>query len=414
MNQKTKNPGDGPLAGVRVLDLSAVISGPFAGQMLAELGADVVKIEPPDGDSQRRIGPARGEGMGHIYMNSNRGKRALGLDLKKPAGRAVLLRLARTADVLLYNMRARAMERLGLSHAVLAETNPRLIFVGLFGFGQDGPYADKPAYDDLIQSAAGVAHIMSRKLSSAPQYVPLALADRNASFNAALAICAALYERERSGLGQRIDIPMFENTVSMVMADHLGGLSFEPALGEGGYARLLAAGRKPYRTQDGYIAAMPFTDRHWRRLYEVIGRADDFERDTRLHTMQSRNQHVDAIYAEFEQLLAGRPSAHWLRVFEEADVPNMPVHDLHSLLEDEHLRAVNFFPKESHPSEGVLRRTRHPNHWSRTPPQPTRPAPRVGEHSDEVLREAGFDAAEIAALVQDGIVAQARMPEAQW
>jgi len=403
--RSTQQISKGPLAGVRVLDISAVISGPFACQMLAELGADVVKIEPPDGDTQRRIGPSRSSGMGHIFMNSNRGKRALGLDLKQPAGRDVLFRLARSADVLLFNMRARAMERLGISYAALSRINPRLIYVGLFGFGQDGPYADKPAYDDLIQSVSSLAQIMARKLGSTPQYVPLAMADRNAAMNAAMAITAALYEREKSGLGQSIEIPMFENMVATLMADHLGGLSFEPALGDPGYARLLAAGRKPYKTRDGYIAAMPFTDRHWQRLYEVTGRSAEFAQDKRLHSMQLRNEHVDAIYSELEQLLASDTTAYWFQKLEEADVPAMPVNDLEGLFDDPHLKAVDFFPREAHPTEGALRRTRYPNRWSRSQPEPTRPAPRVGQHSAELLREAGFGPDEVDELLRQGVVA---------
>jgi len=398
----TTHVSGGPLAGIQVLDLTSIISGPFAGQLLAELGADVVKIESPEGDTQRRIGPVLHDGMGPVYMNSNRGKRSIAIDLKKRQGCQVLYKLVRGADVLLYNMRYRAMHRLGLSYEILSDLNPRLIYAGIFGFGQDGPYADRPAYDDLIQAAAGLADFMRQKSSGEPQYVPLAIADRIAGFHAALAIAAALTERARSGCGQRLDIPMFENVVSLVLADHLGGRSFEPALDRGGYARLLIASRKPFTTKDGHVSVMPFTDEQWRRLYVITDRSEQFECDQRLRSMEMRSRHIDALYAELADILRSRTTDEWLQRFEEADIPAMPVHNLQSLFDDPHLKAIGFFQAEAHPSEGPLNRMRYANHWSRTPPAPSRPAPRLGEHGFEVLREAGFGANEIADLIEQG------------
>ncbi|MGD9944631.1 MAG: CaiB/BaiF CoA transferase family protein [Burkholderiaceae bacterium] len=397
--------GRGPLHGLRVIDMTAVISGPFATQTLGELGADVIKVEPPEGDGQRRIGPARAPEMGPIYINSNRAKRSVALNLKAPEGRDILLRLAATADVLLFNIRPSAMQRLGLSYETLNAVNPRLIYVGISGFADGGPYTGRPAYDDLIQSGSTLAHMVAMKSGGAPQYVPVAIADRVTGLTAAMAVLAAVIERQSSGRGQQVDVPMYETLLNFVLADHLGGLSFDPPLDAGGYPRLLAPGRKPYATQDGYVAAMMFTDRQWRSFYALLGREAEFDADPRMRDLGTRNQHIDALYAEVEAVFAGRTTAFWLEALERADIPVMQVHDLRSVFDDPHLRATGFFETEHHPSQGTLRRMRHPLRWSRSQPPARRHAPLPGEHSMEVLREAGLTPEELAGLTASGVVA---------
>lgn len=391
-----------PLAGVRVIDLTAVLMGPVATQTLGEMGADVIKIEAPDGDMVRLIGPVRHAGMGPVFINANRNKRSAVLDLKNAEAKAALLELVKSADVFIYNVRPQAVARLGLGYEALAAINPRLVYVGVFGYAQDGPYAAKPAYDDLIQGASGLASLFQMRDGQAPGYVPNALADRITGLTAVNAVLGALLERERSGLGQRVDVPMFETMVNFTLGDHMGGLSFSPALDQGGYARQLAPGRRPYRTQDGFVSALIYTDKQWRSFYQLLGREAEFEHDARLKSLATRTEHVHALYAEVEAILATRSTAQWLDALNAADIPAMPVHDLQSLLSDPHLQATGHFQREEHPSEGSLLALRPAARWSRTPIANTRPAPRLGEHTREVLAEAGLSAAAIDALVAQG------------
>lgn len=402
VNTPSEPSANKPLAGLRVVDLTTVVMGPYATQALGEMGADVIKVESPEGDVVRGIGPARHDGMGPMFINANRSKRSVVLDLKHPDGKAALLRLTASADVFIYNMRPQAMARLGLGHELLSAANPRLIYVGVFGYGQEGPYAAKPAYDDLIQGASTLASLFCRSTGGPPQYVPNALADRITGLAAVNAVLAAVIERQRSGLGQRIDVPMFETLVNFVLGDHLGGLSFDPPLDAGGYARQLARSRRPYATLDGYVCALIYNDKQWRNLYRLLGRESELASDPRLRSMATRAQHIDALYAELEAVIATRSTADWLAAFDDADIPAMPLHDLGSILHDPHLVATGHFVPEDHPSEGRLTTLRTASQWSRTQPEPSRHAPRLGEHTREVLREAGLGDAEIDRLIASG------------
>src|SRR5438874_11851296 len=243
----------GPLSGVRVLDLTTVVMGPYATQILADFGADVVKVEPPGGDVMRYAWPFRNRGMGHIFLNANRNKRSIVLDLKQAAAHEACLALARKADVLVYNIRPQAMARLKLAYEDVRAVNPRLIYVGCFGFSQRGPYAAKAAYDDMIQGAAGIPHLLQRQGAAEPRYAPMIVADRSVGQQVASAVSAALYYREKSGKGQRIDVPMYEHLLQMILGDHLGGYTFDPPQGEPGYHRILAPDRRPYQTKDGWL-----------------------------------------------------------------------------------------------------------------------------------------------------------------
>ncbi len=394
----------GPLSGIRVIDMTTVLMGPYASQMMGDMGADVIKVEAPEGDLIRQIGPARHDGMGPIYLNANRSKRAITLDLKRPEGRAALLRLCEGADVLVCNVRARAMKRLGLAYEDVAAVNPRLVYAGMFGYGQDGPYAARPAYDDLIQGGAALPYLFSQVNDGKPRYVPSAIADRVVGLAAVGAILAAIIDRGRTGLGQKVEIPMFETMVSVVMGDHLGGLTFEPPLDGGGYRRHLSPGRRPYQTSDGYICALIYTDSHWQRFFAAIGRPEMPAADPRFHTFASRMANVNEVYDELSAILLTRTSADWIALLDEADIPVMPMHDLESLLRDPHLVETGFFQMADHPSEGRIRTMAVPSKWSRSAVGPSRHAPLQGEHSAEILREAGFTAEEIAALVAGGVV----------
>ncbi|MBV9531021.1 MAG: CoA transferase, partial [Bradyrhizobium sp.] len=295
----------GPLQGVKVIDMTTVVMGPYATQMLGDYGADVIKVEALEGDVTRLIGPTRHPGMGPVFLNTNRGKRSICLDLKKAAGREAVLRLIKSADVLVYNVRPQAMARLGLSYEVVSEINPSLIYAGLFGFGQDGPYATKPAYDDLIQGATGLPALMAQTGDGIPRYVPNALVDRIVGLAAVGAICASLVHRLRTKRGQRVDIPMFETMASFVMGDHMGGLTYEPPLDKGGYARHLSRDRRPYKTSDGFICVIVYNDKQWDRFFQATGH-DDLRRDPRFATFSGRAANIDTVYGVLARIFAAR------------------------------------------------------------------------------------------------------------
>jgi formyl-CoA transferase len=391
----------GPLAGVKVVDMTTVLMGPYAAQMLGDYGADVIKVESLEGDVTRLIGPTRHPGMGPVFLNTNRSKRSIALDLKKPGGRDAVLRLIETADVLIYNVRPQAMVRLQLGYDVVSKVNPRLVYAGVFGFGQDGPYATKPAYDDLIQGATALPALMAQTGDGVPRYVPNALVDRIVGLTAVGAICASLVHRDRTGQGQRLDIPMFETMASFVMGDHMGGLTYEPPLDKGGYARHLSRDRRPYKTADGYICVIVYNDKQWASFFDATGR-DDLRNDPVFSTFAGRATNINTVYAELARIFETKTTAEWIELLTKADIPVMPMHDLESILEDPHLAATGFFPVVDHPSEGRIRSMKASARWSETPVEPSRLAPRLNEHGSEILREAGLSEEEIAALVREG------------
>jgi formyl-CoA transferase len=391
----------GPLEGVKVIDMTTVLMGPYATQMLGDYGADVIKVESLEGDVTRLIGPTRHPGMGPVFLNTNRSKRSIALDLKKAGGRDAVLRLIKSADVLVYNVRPQAMVRLQLGYDVVSKINPRLIYAGVFGFGQDGPYAAKPAYDDLIQGATALPALMAQTSDGVPRYVPNALVDRIVGLTAVGAICASLVHRDRTGCGQRLDIPMFETMAGFVMGDHMGGLTYEPPLDRGGYARHLSRDRRPYKTADGYLCVIVYNDKQWASFFQATGR-DDLRRNPVFSTFAGRATNIDTVYAELARIFETRTTAEWIDLLTEADIPVMPMHDLESILQDPHLASTGFFPVVDHPSEGKIRSMKASACWSETPVTPSRLAPRLNEHGDEILREAGFSEDEIATLVREG------------
>lgn len=390
----------GPLAGVRILDLTSVVMGPFATQILAALGAEVIKVESPDGDNMRHVGPMKHPGMGHIFLHANRGKRSLVLDLKQPEARKAALQLAERCDVLISNVRPQAMARLGLDYEAVRAVNPRIIHVSCCGFGQDGPYAAKPAYDDLIQGASGLPWLMSEYGADKPCYAPLTLADRVTGLHTVYAVTTALYEREKSGTGQAVVVPMFEAMAQFVLGDHLAGLSFEPQDGEPGYARLLTSHRRPYKTKDGHLCVLIYNDKHWRAFFTAIGQAGKFESDHRFSTHTNRARHIDEVYAWVADLMHTRTTAEWQALLQQADIPNMPMNSPHDLVDDPHLTAVGFIGHQEHPTEGPLRTLGNPTSWSRSACVEPSPARRLGEDSADILRELGWSDAEIDDLVQ--------------
>jgi crotonobetainyl-CoA:carnitine CoA-transferase CaiB-like acyl-CoA transferase len=416
----------GPLAGVRILDLSSIVLGPLATLTLAGLGAEVIKIEAPEGDNVREAGSmrvdARGdehEKMGHVFMHNNRGKKSVVLDLKKAPAREALLRLAKEADVLLSNIRPAAMDRLGLGYDALAAVNPRLVYVTACGYSAQGPYADRPAYDDLIQGATGLPWLMQQYGTGVPMFAPVSLADRVTGLHVAYAISAALFARERNGMGQHIEVSMFESVAHFVLADHLAGRTFAPGAqgervstgqngaGEAGYDRLLSPHRRPYRTADGYLCVLIYNDKHWRTFMAAIGEPDLFG-DSLFSSQRNRSRRIREVYAWVAGIMPTRTTEQWKALLDQADIPYQAVNSIEDLLDDPHLKATGFIGEELHPTEGRIRTLGNPTTWSGTPLPPLAPTPRLGEHSVDVLLAAGYTHDEVKQLLDEGA---ARAPD---
>lgn len=353
-----------PLEGTTVLDLSSTFMGPYATLILAQLGARVIKVEPPSGDVTRLIGDRHGLGLGPIFLNANRGKESVVLDLKQPEQRSALDDLMANADVLVHNLRPAAAERLGIDAKTLTGKYPRLVICNTIGYGSDGPLADKAAYDDVIQAASGLAIIQTDSMGE-PQYVKSAIADKTVGLMAVSAILAALLERERSGVGQAVEVPMLETMVSFLSLEHQGGLIYRNEPGPAGYPRIESPHRRPYRTKDGYIALIVYTDSHWRAFFEAIGRGDLADLPE-YSDIGRRTEHIDELYELVADQIANRTSSEWLDELESRGIPVSPVNSLADLLDNPNLGAVGAFEIVEHPTEGTLIQTRAPWRFSRS------------------------------------------------
>lgn len=386
----------GPLAGVRVLDLTINVLGPLATQILGDMGAEVIKIEPPAGDPMRDTGVSRNPHMSAFFLNINRNKRSVVLDLKQPHGLDALMRMAEDADVLVHSMRPGAAIRLGLDYDKLAQRFPRLIYAYAPGYDPAGPDWDRPAYDDVIQGESGLAD-MVYQASGKPGYLPTVAADKTCGVYLASAIGMALYSRERSGKGQQVQIPMLESMLSFNLIEHLSGGTFGEADGVG-YVRALSPYRRPYETKDGFVCVLAVNDAQWRRLLNGLGRGDVMNQ-AEYATMAQRTRNINALYAIVAQAIAEHSTADLLPILEQADVPYGPVNKLSELLDNDYLRQTGFFESYEHPSEGHVVTMAVPQRFSDTPASIRLPPPRLGEHTEQVLAEAGFTAEEIARFV---------------
>lgn len=400
--------GQGPLAGVRVLDLTSVLMGPYATQIFADLGADVIKIEGPDGDTTRFLPPGKDPARGGMFMNVNRGKRSLALDLKQPAARAALLKLAESADVFVHSMRAQAIGRLGLDYAALKAANPRIIYANMYGFARSGPYRDYPAYDDIVQAASGIVDLQARLSNGEPTYLATVVADKVAGLTGAYAVIAALFARERGGVGQEIEIPMFETLVSFATTEHLCGSLFVPPLGPPEYPRATSASRRPYKTSDGHIGVMIYNDKHWRAFFHAIG-DPIWSTDPMFQSMRSRTENIGAVLARVAEVLAQRSSAEWLEIFREAQIPAMAIASLTDLLDDPHLVETGFW-QERETDAGTLRFPGIPTGFSETPGAIGDPGPVLGADSRAILAEAGMADDAVEAMIASGAVRLAQPP----
>lgn len=394
----------GPLAGIRIVDATNVVAGPYATQILADLGADVIKIEGAEGDPMRGAGPSPAGDMAPLYVSLNRNKRSVALDLAKDGAKDALRRLLRTADVFITNVRPQGIARLGFDYEAVRAVKPDIVYVHVVGFFAEGPYAGRPAYDDLIQAASGMADLWPKtERRGPPRFMPTLVCDKAVGLHAVYGLLAALFHRERTGQGQFVEVPMFEASVSFNLAEHLYGHAYEPPVAEWGYTRILTTNRRPFETKDSYIAVLPYSEGQWAAFFEVAGRPDIWDR-WRGRSFAERTAAMDELYGALATLARERTTEEWMRVLDAAGVPCMRVNRFEDLDSDPHLAAVGMFEVREHPSPGVgsYRTLRHPVRFSASPTPVRLDPPRLGADGRDLLHDVGLDDAAIDALVADG------------
>ncbi|MEI8264469.1 MAG: CoA transferase [Betaproteobacteria bacterium] len=385
----------GPLAGLRVLDLTQFILGPVATQILGDMGADVVKVESPEGDANRHIGPARHPAMAALFLGMNRNKRSVVLDLKQDRMRDMLFEMVRGVDVFVHSLRADAAQRLGVTYADIGAVNSRIVYASAPGYRSDGPRRFRPAYDDVIQGQSGIAG-MNLLAHGEPRYLPTVIADKFCGHVLASSIAMALFHRERTGQGQAVEVPMLETMLAFNLIEHLWTAQFDDPAGELGYGRALMADRRPMATRDGHICLMATTDPQWEKLFRAIERPD-LAADPRFASVASRSAHFPQLYGALREEMVRRTTAEWQARLDEADIPNAPAAKLADLPSDPYLVETGFFHRYVHPQAGPMVTPSIPVRYTATPGQVRRPPPCLGEHTEEVLREFGFDESAIAA-----------------
>jgi len=380
----------GPLAGVKILDLSTVVLGPYATQLLGDMGADVVKVENGAGDIMRHAGPSPVPGMGAIYMGCNRNKRAVLLDLKTADGVEAMRRLVKQSDVFFTNVRMDSLKRLGLGYDELKSLRADIIYVHCSGYGSGGVHEGKPAYDDLIQAGSGVADLFHVRDGGPPRYMPALMADKVSGLHAAYAVIAGLFAKQRTAQGQFIEAPMLESFTAFNLVENLYGHTFVPPLTQMAYTRSSSINRMPYPTKDGYIGIMPYSDAQWITFFELGRRPEIMTADPRFSTYTARTANIGALYQLVGEVAATKTTDEWLGLLGKADIPAARCATLPEVLEDEHLRGTGFIHERQHPAGFPYLAMQHPVKFSETPADIRREPPLLGEHTVEVLKELGF------------------------
>lgn len=380
----------GPLAGIKIIDMSTVVLGPFATLILADLGAEVIKVENLTGDIMRHAGPAPHSGMGAIYTTLNRNKKSVCIDAKTPEGKVALEKLISEADVFFHNVRLKGIERLGLGYEDVAKLRPDIVYVHCAGFGKDGPYADLPAYDDLIQAASGFADMLRMRDGGHPAYMPSLVADKTVGLFAVYATMAALFHRERTGEGQFVQVPMFETFTFYHLMENLYGETWLPGGGNMAYTRSVNPNRKPYQTKDGYIGLVPYSDQQWQQFFDVGGMPEVFS-DPRFATYEARTQNITELYQCIEDVARMKTTAEWLDILQELEIPVMAFKTNEELLDDPHLNAIGFFETIQHELGSSYRNMKHPVSFSKTPADMRADPPGLGADTDIILAQLGLD-----------------------
>lgn len=394
------------LRGRKIIDLTTIVLGPYATQLLGDFGADVIKVEPPNGDLFRFAPPGRSEDMGAGFLNCNRNKRSIVIDLTAPEGVAALHRLVSTADVLVHNMRPKSAKRLGLEFEEIRRVKDDIVYCYACGFGGQGVLADQAAYDDTIQAASGMAFI-NAAAGGEPRYLPTVVCDKVGGLHLALAILAGMAAHRQNGRGVCIEVPMFESMVSFLLLELLSGETFSPAMGKTGYNRLSSPFRKPFKTRDGFVSILPYNASHWTRFLKLIER-EDLVRDGRVTDPSLRNANIDMLYKLVADVALTRTTAEWMQLLQEQDIPCANVNSVEDLLDHAHLNDVGMFQRFDHPTEGPLRSVRAPFSIRDAAVMPDSPAPNLGENGRAILREAGLTEKEIDSVVESGAV---QLPE---
>lgn len=400
MSQRT-----GPLQGIRILDLTAVLFGPSGTQMLGDWGAEIIKVESLVGDSWRYTGQYRNRGMSGQFMAVNRSKRSLAVDLKHPHGKAILRRLIPTVDALVTNVRPAGMARLGFGYDDCGSLNPKLVYAAATGFGQDGPWAARPAFDEIVQASSGLASSIGS--DEEPAFVPSLVGDKVCGLALAAAVSAALVHRERTGQGQLVEVPMLETIAAFNSIEMLGGEAFVPPIGPTGYKRVKE--RKPVRTKDGWLTMLPYSADNWCAFFEKVGHPECIE-EFQVRDPVSRAANIDRIYSRMKEIALSRTTAEWEKLLLSIDVPHASFTRMKEVSEQPHMKAVGLFQELDHPTEGKLRQARPPTRFSETPAMISRPAPLLGQHTREILAEVGYTSADIDALIEDAAVTSSVVP----
>lgn len=397
------------LKGIRVIDFTSVVLGPYATQILGDFGADVVKVEPLNGDVFRYVRPGHSADMGAGFINCNRNKRSIGIDLTTEEGQDLVLKLVADADVVVHNMRPKSTRKLGIDFDRLKAVNPKLVYCYASGFGQNGSGADEPAYDDTIQAVSGMAFLNANAVGE-PRFLPTIIADKVGGLHLAISVLAGLASRAQQGKAVSIEAPMFESMVSFLLVEQLSGRSFVPPLGGTGYDRLQSPYRKPFTTSDGFISVIPYTTTHWKRFFELVGR-EEMADDERVTNPSLRSRSIDLLYSIIDEVTPEKSTEEWMTLLRERDIPCANVNRLDDLMDNRHLQEVGMFRQESHPTEGDMMMVRSPFRVLSEEYQPDLPAPGHGVHTREVLLDAGLTSEEIDRLMKDGVVCELRERE---
>ncbi|QHD70486.1 CoA transferase [Sphingobium yanoikuyae] len=379
----------GPLAGIRVVDLTAMVFGPYATQIMADMGADVIKIEPPAGDATRYINAGPTPALGGVFTNVNRGKRSLVLDLRQEEDKATLRALIATADVFIHSMRGKAIAKLGFDYQAVKAIRPDIIYTNCYGYSRRGPDGDKPAYDDTIQAECGIPHLQ-QLMTGKPDFMATIIADKVAGLTGLYATMMALFHRERTGEGQEVEVSMFETMASFMLTEHASGMLFEPPLGPAHYHRVVARNRKPYATKDGHVAALVYNDKHWNAFVAAVNppwATEEFD------TLAKRAKQIDRVYGLLGETFAERTTQEWLELLEALHIPAAPLRTTDELFDNAHLNAIGFFETVETP-QGPVRFPGVPTWFSQTPGRVAGGAPELGAHSREVLDELGVGASD--------------------